>query len=81
MGHEPLVALIPIAEVRARAVQARIRQQIAHAPRERGAAPPEHDHRDARRQRAHPEISSRQISAIAKYGTTAGSISDKGAMR
>src|SRR5262249_53494605 len=81
MRREPVVCLVPIAGKRARAVQLRAGQQVADASAERGAARAEHDDCGSFGQRAHPRPSRREISVIAKYGTSAASISRNGATR
>ena len=82
LRHNPVVGLVPIARQPSRAVEARPRQQIAHPSAERGAAGTQRDDRGAGRQLGrHNAGPSREISAVAKYGTLAGSTCASGSIR
>src|SRR5437763_3552539 len=81
LRHHAIVGLIAIARVMARTIEPGSRQQIAHLSPERGAARTEYQDRSPGRQPTHRTISLRQTSTVAKYGTSAGSTADNGAIR
>src|SRR5947207_7052307 len=81
LRHRAIVGHVPIAGAMARTIEPGSRQQVAHPSPKRGATRAEYQDCSAGRQPAHRITSPRQTSAIAKYGTSAGSTADNGAIR